>query len=86
MPPRNPEIDEKTLSEIAKRTDGAYFRAQDEHALREIFQSIDRLEKTEITVQKYMRYDERFFWFLWPAFFLILLEIFWMNIVRVKIP
>ena len=80
------EIDEKTLSEIAKRTDGAYFRAQDEHALREIFQSIDRLEKTEITVQKYMRYDERFFWFLWPAFFLILLEIFWMNIVRVKIP
>ncbi|MBI4353124.1 MAG: VWA domain-containing protein, partial [Candidatus Omnitrophica bacterium] len=58
------QIDEKTLMEIARRTGGAYFRAQDERALREIFREIDRLEKTEVTVEKFTRYEERYFWFL----------------------
>ncbi len=80
------EIDEKMLTEIALKTGGRYFRAQDTRGLREIFREIDGLEKTEITVEKYTHFDEQFFWFLWPAFFILLFEIFWMNIVRVKIP
>jgi Ca-activated chloride channel family protein len=80
------QIDEKTLREISVRTGGVYFRAQDERGLREIFREIDRLEKTEITVEKYTRYDERFFWFLWPAFFLILFEMIWSQVLFVKIP
>lgn len=39
------EIDEKTLSEIAERTGGAYFRATDENSLKEIYKEIDRMEK-----------------------------------------
>ena len=80
------QIDEKTLLEIAGKTGGAYFRARDERTLREIFRRIDALEKTEITVQKYLRYDERYFWFLYPALFLLLFEAVWKNIFFVKIP
>ena len=80
------EIDEKTLITIAKKTGGAYFRAQDERTLREIFDQIDRLEKTEITVEQYTHYEEKYFWFLWPALGLILFEILWVNLVRVKLP
>ena len=80
------EIDEKTLITISKKTGGEYFRAQNEKALREIFDRIDRLEKTEITVEQYMRYEEQYFWFLWPALGLILFEILWANLIRVKLP
>jgi Ca-activated chloride channel family protein len=80
------QIDEKVLMEIARQTGGSYFRAQDSRSLHEIFKQIDRLEKTEITVEKYTHYDEQFFWFLWPALFVLLFEIVWTNLVRVKLP
>jgi len=80
------EIDEKTLTEIARETHGRYFRAQTANALRDIFHEIDRLEKTEITVERFTHYDEDYFWFLWPALFLLLAEIVWTNFIWVKIP
>lgn len=80
------EIDEKSLTQIAAKTGGAYFRAQDERGLREVFREIDRLEKTEITVERFMHYEEKYFWFLWPALFVLLFEVVWTNLVRVKIP
>ncbi len=80
------QIDEKTLTQISKNTGGRYFRAQDERSLRDIFSEIDNLEKTEITVDKYIHYEEKYFWFLWPSFFILLLEVLWMNLIRVKIP
>lgn len=42
------EIDERTLTSIAKATGGAYFRATDEASLRKIYREIDRLEKRRI--------------------------------------
>lgn len=80
------QLDEKTLMAIAKKTGGAYFRAEDSNALHEIFRSIDRLERTEVKVEKHMRYEEHYHWFLWPAFFLLLFEVVWTNLVRVRIP
>ncbi|MGH7197179.1 MAG: vWA domain-containing protein [Candidatus Omnitrophota bacterium] len=80
------QIDEKMLFEIARKTGGLYFRARDDRGLREIFRQIDRLEKTEITVETFTHYEERYFWFLWPALFILLFELFWTNIVSVKIP
>jgi Ca-activated chloride channel family protein len=80
------QIDEKLMSQISAKTGGQYFRARDEHALRDIFRQIDRLEKTEITIEKSVRYEERYFWFLWPAFVILLFEIAWTNLVQVKIP
>lgn len=80
------EIDEKMLKEIATLTGGEYFRAQDQRGLREIFRQIDRLEKTEITVENFLTYEEQYFWFLWPALLLLLTELVWANAVSVKLP
>ncbi len=68
------EIDEEMLQEIAERTGGAYFRAEDREALGAIYDEIDRLEKTEITTESYMEYDERYRRLVLPALGLLLLE------------
>jgi Ca-activated chloride channel family protein len=79
-------IDEKMMKEIAAKTSGLYFRAQDTRGLKDIFKEIDKLEKTEITVESYMRYEERYFWFVWLALFLLLFEIVWKDLIFVKLP
>lgn len=79
-------IDEKMMKEIATQTGGLYFRAQDSRGLKDIFKEIDKLEKTEITVESFMRYEERYFWFLWPALFLLLFEILWKDFLFLKLP
>ena len=62
------EIDEKLLKEIAKETGGRYFRATDNKKLEEIYDEINRLEKTDIEEFKYYNYEEKFrplvFWAL----------------------
>lgn len=80
------QIDEKTLKEISRQTGGLYFRAQDQRGLREVFSRIDQLEKTEISVEQFTHYEEHYFWFLWPAFFILLFEIVWTNLISVKWP
>ena len=68
------EIDEETLKEIARITDGAYFRATDAPTLTTIYQRIDALERTEIQTVEYTRYTELFLYFLVPAVVLLLVE------------
>ena len=80
------QIDEKMLKEIARLTGGEYFRAQDRRGLREVFRQIDRLEKTEITVENFVTYEEKYFWFLWPSILFFLMELVWTSAVSVKLP
>ncbi len=54
------EIDEELLREIARMTGGQYFRAKNNQDLREIYNTIDRLEKTEIQVTRIKKYSEEF--------------------------
>jgi len=54
------QIDEETLRKIAEMTGGKYFRAVDRQALAEIYQEIDRLERTEISEERLEQYDEHF--------------------------
>ena len=54
------EIDEELLKTIAKNTGGLYFRATDNKKLEEIYDEINKLEKTEIEEFKYYNYDEKF--------------------------
>ncbi len=54
------EIDEALLKEIAKTTAGQYFRATTNTKLEEIYEEINKLEKTEIEEFKYTNYDELF--------------------------
>lgn len=67
-------IDEALLKQVAKLTGGQYFRATNTESLKEIYQTIDELEKTEAKVKEYHEYEERFTYFLYPALFLFLLE------------
>lgn len=54
------EIDEDLLRYIAKETEGIYFRATDNSKLKEIYNEINKLEKTEIEEFKYYNYNERY--------------------------
>ncbi len=54
------EIDEKLLQEIALKTNGKYFRATDNKKLAEIYDEIDKLEKTKIEEFKYYNYQEMY--------------------------
>ncbi len=59
------EIDERTLKQIADICAGQCFRATDLESLAEIYKQIDRMERSEITELKYLRYHE---WFDLPVF------------------
>ena len=61
-------IDEETLKQIAAKTGGKYFRAEDREQLTEIYSEIDALEKTEVTETRYLRYTEHFGYFLKAGF------------------
>ncbi|KAB2808598.1 vWA domain-containing protein [Phaeocystidibacter luteus] len=54
-------IDEDLLREIADATEGRYFRAQNKEQLADIYQEIDRLEKSKIEELKFVQYDEHFY-------------------------
>ncbi|OYP38141.1 VWA domain-containing protein [Rhodopirellula sp. MGV] len=54
------ELDEDTLKMIADKTGGEYFRATDRDSLVGIYQQIDKMERTKVTEQRYLQYDERY--------------------------
>lgn len=54
------EIDEDLLKEIAEATGGRYFRATNNKKLAEIYEEINKLEKTEIEERKYYNYEEKY--------------------------
>lgn len=54
------KIDEKVLIKIAEITDAEYFRATDNHSLAEIYEDIDKLEKTKIEVTQHSKKLDRF--------------------------
>ena len=68
------EIDEELLKTIASKTGGLYFRATDNKKLEEIYQEINKLEKTEIEEFKYYNYDEKFRPLILLALVLLFLE------------
>jgi len=75
------EIDERLMKNIAKKTDGKYFRATSNDKLAEIYGEINKLETTEIEELKFYDYDEKYRPFVWLAGFLILVEIGLRNTV-----
>lgn len=78
---RQVEIDEELLQDIAKATSGTYFRATNNETLEEIYDEINKLEKTEIEEFKYFRYEEKFRPWIWIAGILLLLEWFLRNTI-----
>jgi len=60
------KIDEKTLQDVATLTDGKYFRATNNNALKEIYKDINSLEKSKIEITEFHKKSEEFLPFaLW---------------------
>ena len=72
--PQKVEIDEKLMQEIATITNGKYFRATNNKKLEAIYDEIDRLEKSKITENRFMMFDEQFRPWLLIGLFLLALE------------
>ena len=75
------EIDEKLMQEIAKTTDGKYYRATSTEKLKEIYDDINKLETTEIDEKKFYNYDEKYRSFLLMVFLLLGVEVLLRNSV-----
>jgi Ca-activated chloride channel family protein len=73
------EIDEAILKEISETTGGKYFRATDNNKLVQVYNEIDKLEKSKIDVKQFSRKEEKFFIPALIAFCLLVLEILVRN-------
>jgi Ca-activated chloride channel family protein len=80
------DIDETTLKAVAEQTGGAYFRAQDLESLKEIYATIDKLEKTTARMKTFADYNDLYIHLLLPAFGLLALWIVLENTRYLRIP
>ena len=56
------ELDEKSLTELAQKTGGKYFRARDSQGMSEIYQLLDELEPVEQEQQQMRPLTALFYW------------------------
>ena len=80
------EIDENVLKEIAKTTAGEYFRATDNKKLEEIYNTIDKLEKTKLEVTSYRNAKELYYSWLGGGLILLILELGLSRTILRKLP
>ncbi|MEP1487835.1 MAG: VWA domain-containing protein [Algibacter sp.] len=69
------EIDEELLKEIATVTGGKYFRATNNKKLEDIYDEINKLEKTEVEEFKFYNYEEKYRSLVLLAGLLLMLEL-----------
>lgn len=69
------QIDEPLMKKIASETGGRYFRATDNASLQNIYQEIDKLERTKVEITSYKRFQEHFFPLAMIALACLLLEV-----------
>ncbi len=75
------EIDEELLKNVANKTGGLYFRATDNKKLEEIYNEINKLEKTELEEIKYSDSEEKYRLLIVAAIGLIFVELILKYIV-----
>ncbi len=69
------DVDDESLRKIADETGGKYFRATDTKKLQQIYNEIDRLERTKMEVTSYGDYKELFIPFVLIALLLMIIEV-----------
>ena len=80
------EIDENTLQQIAQTADGQYYRATSNSKLKEVYEEIDKLEKTKLNVKDFSRKNEEFMPFALAAMLCVLLELLLRLTLLRRIP
>ena len=69
------KLDEGMLQKIAEAGKGAYVRANNAQVgLDNLFDEVNKMEKTELETQTYADYDDKFQYFIGLGFFLIILD------------
>ena len=72
----NPDvINKKLLQKIAKQTGGKFFMAKNPQDMRDIYTTIDQLEKTEYETNIYSKHFDIFMPFVWIILVILLLEL-----------
>jgi len=80
------EIDEAMLTKIADITGGQYFRATNNRALQEIYDKIDKFEKTKIEITSFKNASEKYYSWLWAGLLLLLVELGLSRTILRKLP
>lgn len=80
------EIDEEVLKAIAEITNGKYFRATDNYQLKQIYQEIDKLEKSKIDVKEFRKKSEEYLLFVIIAGVLLFIEVLVRNTLLKGLP
>lgn len=80
------EIDTKSLAEIAAKTGGEFYRATNTEKLMEVYEHIDKLEKTKMKVMNYSKRHEAFAPFLLAALLLLGSEVILRHTLLRRIP
>ena len=83
---RDVDIDEEVLNKISEMTNAKYFRATNLKSLKDIYNQIDLLEKSEIKSLDHSEYKELFHYFLIPGLILFLTEIIFSNSFLRRLP
>ena len=80
------DIDEDTLKKIAGETGGMYFHAQDTGGLKETYDRIDGLEKSEVKIKTYAEYHDLYPYLLVPALLFLVLYVILSQTRYLKVP
>lgn len=80
------EIDTKTLSNIAAVSDGNFYRATNNNELKQIYQDIDKLEKSRLNVKKFSKRYEAYQPFALIALLSIIMELLLKLLIFRRIP
>jgi len=73
----NKNIGDEALKRIAEKSKAEFFRARDLKTLEEVYDRIDKLEKTEIEMQQFTRFEEKAGgWLIAALIFLTLEKVF----------
>ena len=78
------ELDEQTLTQIARSTGGIYFRAKNTEGLQKIYQKLDKLEPVESDVRMFRPIKSLYFWPLGASLGLFLLLALYLNWSRFR--
>lgn len=71
------KLDESVLQEITNKGNGKYFRGSNtDDELELIYNELASLEGTEFGATKITEYEDRYYYFLFPAIIILLIEIF----------
>jgi Ca-activated chloride channel family protein len=74
------KLNQESLKVISKNTKGGYVNGNNtKEVLEYVKNALDNIEKTEFEAQQFTDYNSQFQWFLGIAFFLLLLDVFFLE-------